>query len=183
MLEHRRREPDDAAEKWRDFDARYPVALRRLTAAYQAVVEQRGLAERVAEGERQAAALVGAAEARVRSLDQPLLDLGTTLTITLPGGLGELDVSAPRGHIWRPGDEAALEQFAALVESPINDARLLTLTSRLHRVGSLLETADDPAAVVGGFLDDGLQLCGARYGVVLLREGNVLRVVGARSSG
>ena len=136
--------------------------LHGMTGAYLAVVAAVGLDERVEAVEAQARSLLGAAEARlVLGVDRDQRDgpgdQPGVITVDLPGGAGRLTAVADPGRAWTESDRATLEQLAMLVNGPVNDARLLALSARLERLGSLLADAADPATVIERLLQQGLQ--------------------------
>jgi GAF domain-containing protein len=181
MSDHRRGDDSGASGGRPACDSPPFAAAQLLTDAYRAVVGEPGLERRLAEVERQAAALTGASSTAIRPAGVTTGSDGV-VAVPLPTGLGDLEVRLG-GDGRRSEVEALLRQFVVLVAGPINDARLLRLTERLQRVGTLFDGVDDPDRIVNDFLDSGLGLTGARFGVVLLRDDDVLRVVGARSSG
>jgi Stage II sporulation protein E (SpoIIE)/Phosphoserine phosphatase RsbU, N-terminal domain/GAF domain len=162
--------------------------LHGMTGAYLAVVAAVGLDERVEAVEAQARSLLGAAEARlVLGVDREQRDgpgdQPGVITVDLPGGAGRLTAVADPGRAWTESDRATLEQLAMLVNGPVNDARLLALSARLERLGSLLADAADPATVIDRLLQQGLQETGAVRGAVYSVDGDVLRDVGSTSEG
>ena len=175
-------------EAQREVDAEQQRAdlLRGLTNAYLAVAAGETLSQRSAQVCEQIKLLLGADDGRLvfgHELDDGPAVTGPAISAPLPGGGGTITAVAAPGRTWTAADRAVLAQLAVLIHGPIVDARLLELSERLERISALLGAAASPDAVVDRLLAEGLEQTGAASGVVLLGDGDVLRIVGAARLG
>ena len=139
--------------------------LRGLSDAYIAIAAGESLDERAAEVCIQAKRFLAAADSRlalgrqVEPEDMP--GGGDEISAHLLGSAGLLTVTAPPGRLWNDTERTALQQLAALISAPINDARRLESAQRAGEFGALLGGVADPEDILDRFLADGVVQVGA----------------------
>jgi serine phosphatase RsbU (regulator of sigma subunit)/GAF domain-containing protein len=153
--------------------------LRGLSDAYLAIASGGTLDERIAEVCVQAQRFFGAADARLvfgREVDdQEPHDPADVMAAPLLGSAALLTVYAPAGRRWNAPERTMLQQLAALISAPINDARRFASAERLRDVGRLLGDAVDPSDVGARVRAVSNQLLGAdRVELVELVDGGVV---------
>jgi hypothetical protein len=145
---------DSDAESPRTADRDRLDWLRGLSDAYIAIASGPTLAERLAEVCEQTRRFLAAADARLEfgraAVDSERVD-GDEIAAHLLGSAGLLTVTAQPGHRWTEAERNALQQLAALISAPINDARRLELSQRAGRLGWLLGGVVFPDEVLARF--------------------------------
>ena len=133
---------------------------------------RRNVEERVAEVCVQARRFLGAVDARLvfgRQIGRfEPSSPGDEISAYLLGNAGLLTVTAPPGRRWNDDERLAVQQLAALISAPINDARRLEMAQRAGQIGSLLGGVAGPDEVLGRFVGLGIERSGAARGVVRL---------------
>ncbi len=149
--------------------------LRGLSDAYMAIASGDTIDDRLSEVCAQAKRFLAAADTRLvfgrhaESAEQTACD---EIHAHLLGSAGVLTVIAPPGRRWTEAERTALQQLAALISAPINDARRLESAQRAGELGALLGGVAEPDEVLTRFLTDGVAQVGADRAAVRLFDDN-----------
>ena len=139
--------------------------LRGLSDAYLAIASGTTLDARVEEVCTQARRFFGAADARLvfgrEAEDQEPHPPADVMAAHLLGSAALLTVYAVAGRRWTDGERTMLQQLAALISAPINDARRLEAAQHAAELGRLLGGVVEPVDVLARFRDEGVGLVGA----------------------
>lgn len=153
--------------------------LRGLSDSYIAIASGATLQDRLAEVCVQARRFLGAANARLafgrETETEADLGPGDEISARLLGNAGLLTVTAPPGRMWTDAERTALQQLAALISAPINDARRLESAERAGEIGILLGGVAGPDDVLDRFHDVGIGLIGAARATVRFFDGGAER--------
>jgi hypothetical protein len=144
--------------------------LRGLSDAYIAIASGETLEARVAEVCVQARRFLGAADARLEfsrrgSVIESPVD-GDEISASLLGSAALLTVTSEPGRPWTEAERSALQQLAALISAPINDARRLELAQRTAQFGAMLGGVADPDDVLERFHTEGVEHIGADRAII-----------------
>ena len=144
--------------------------LRGLSDAYIAIASGATLEARVAEVCVQSRRFLGAVDARLEfghrgKIGQPPI-AGDEISASLLGSAGLLTVTAEPARLWTDAERVALQQLAALISAPVNDARRLEFAQQTGRFGALLGGVADPDDVLERFHSEGIDCIGADRAIV-----------------